>query len=130
MSLLYLPADVILLIFPYLTAYDFLSFTGCTKRFLSFRQEPTFWRTLTISTFRIPPQPLLRSDGARWQWLYKSLLTQTSVYTWGNNERGNLGHGFGLPPAMHHHALPRNHGWPTEIEEIDDVGVVADVQCG
>jgi len=117
MTLTELPTDVIVLIFPYLTACDFLSFTSCTKKFLSFRHEPTFWRLLTTRTFRVPSQPLLHSDGARWQWLYKSLLTQTHLYTWGNNERGNLGYGTCSASGYPHQFTHR-------------VGVVADVQCG
>lgn len=128
MTLTELPTDVIVLIFPYLSACEFLSFTSCTKRLLSFRHEPTFWRLLTTRTFRVPSQPLLRSDGARWQWLYKSLLTQTHVYTWGNNDRGNLGYGSRRRAADYPHQ--HSYGLPNKYMDLGHVGVVADVQCG
>ena len=141
MILTELPTDIILLVFPYLSAPDFLSFTSSTRYFLSFRQEPAFWRGLTINTFRIPPQPLLQADGARWQWLYKSLLTQTRVYTWGNNEHSNLGHTTARPhrPNVPRRGLHIQHGrsregfhvgWPTQIRNEGRLGVVVDVQCG
>ncbi|KAA6408543.1 MAG: hypothetical protein FRX48_07625 [Lasallia pustulata] len=132
-----LPTDVLFAIFPYLDAQEFLSLTSSAKALLSFRLDPTFWRTLTRTTFRIPPQPLLQADGARWQWLYRNLLTQTRVFTWGNNEKGNLGHGY--PTGDESTRLPHYQGqwraggtvgWPARMEGVDDVGVVADLQCG
>lgn len=142
MSVVDLPTDILVLIFPYLSARDFLAFTSSSKDFLSFRQEPAYWRSLTTKTFRIPPQRLLQTDGARWQWLYKSLLTQSYVYTWGNDERGNLGHGnderrafrtrvqrFHIRRDAHNDSLYPD-GWPTQIWDQDTVGVIADVQCG
>ena len=134
-----LPTDIIVLVFPYLSPQDFLSFTSITKTFLTFRYEPTFWRTWTTRTFRIPSQPLLQADGPRWQWLYKSLSTDTRAFTWGNNERYNLGHS--IPNTVNTSMrLRRNHnpligtllhvGWPTEMGHLDIVGIIADIQCG
>lgn len=112
---------------------------------MTYREDPTFWHTLTRKTFRIPPQPLLQ--GARWQWLYKKLLTQTRLYTWGDNKSGNLGHGDSLAVAatreIHGHRAGRGYssirrgrptqsGYPRPAVIPDDlgVGIVADVQCG
>jgi SCF-associated factor 1 len=129
-----LPTDIIVLLFPYLSAQDFLALTCSTKALLSFRQEPTFWRKKTISTFRIPPQPLLADDGPRWQWLYKSLFSQTHIFTWGNNEKLNLGHGFihfsNEVPYGGGPAYERRVGWPSEVEITNPIGIVVDVQCG
>lgn len=110
------------------------------KSFLPLCQNPIFWRNLTRSTFRIPSQPLLQADGGRWQWLYRNLLTRTRVYTWGNNERANLGHScrshIGPPYQRVDRRLwrtveNRRVGWPTEMEDVRQrIGVVADVQCG
>lgn len=146
MSLTKLSIDIAVLIFPYLNARDFLSFTSCTKQLLSFRQDPTFWRTLTTRTFpfRLPSQLLLRSDGARWQWLCKSLLTQAHVYTWGSNgPGGNLGHSFSItvpthpptPGGLRQSISPSfdrisRKAWPTEMKYLSNIGVVIDVQCG
>ncbi|MCJ1437909.1 hypothetical protein MMC27_007296 [Xylographa pallens] len=133
-----LPLDILVLIFPYLSAPDFLSLSSSSKALLTYRQEPSFWHGLTAETFRLPPQPLLRADGARWQWLYKSLATQSRVFTWGNNEKGNLGHSAHViqnPPGR---ALRRGPGAlryqsaavPLEIQNETVVGIVSDVQCG
>ena len=134
MNLTELPTDIVVLLFPYLNAADFLALTSCTSTFHSYRQDPTFWRDLTQRTFRIPPQPLLTDNGARWQWLYKSLLTQTHVFTWGNNDQSTLGHSFLVVPTATrrnmYNALARRIGWPTKMEYMEEVGVVSDVQCG
>ncbi len=111
----------------------------------AYHEDSTFWHALTRKTFRIPPQPLLQ--GARWQWLYKKLLTQTRLYTWGDNKSGNLGHGeslavtatreiqrfrYGRGNSSVQRALPRESGYPRPavIDEELGVGIVADVQCG
>lgn len=104
------------------------------KSLASYRLDPTFWRTLTESTFRIPSQPLLQGGGARWQWLYKRLLTQTQLYTWGNNDRGSLGlfrhqsAASGSPERMN---KIRHAPFPQRVDlSTASVGIVADVQCG
>lgn len=129
LSLTDLSTDILYNIFPHLTAAEFLSLTSSTKLLYDYRQDPIFWRVLTRKTFRIPPQPLLQADGARWQWLYKHLLTQTQLFTWGNNVRGNLGRR--ISPSSQ---LPRGptieNLWPGRATIEDDVGIVADVQCG
>jgi len=104
------------------------------KSLASYRLDPTFWRTLTESTFRIPSQPLLQGGGARWQWLYKRLLTQTQLYTWGNNDRGSLGL-FRHQSAASGNPGPTNklrHApFPHRVDlSTASVGIVADVQCG
>ena len=109
------------------------------KALHTYHQDPTFWHALTRTTFRIPDQPLLR--GARWQWLYKKLLTQTRLYTWGDNKSGNLGHENPGPQtqrlspraAVHGRAWRTeagSAGWPKQPLITEDVGIVADVQCG
>ncbi|KAL8895385.1 MAG: hypothetical protein Q9192_003663 [Flavoplaca navasiana] len=138
-TLVDLPTDVLYTIFPYLDPADFLVLTSCTKTLHNYRQDPNYWRILTRTTFRIPPQPLLQADGARWQWLYRRLRTQTQLYTWGSNGCGNLGHGFLNVPrdsaGQHNWAdiNTRNIGWPRKVQ-LDDmpepIGIVADVQCG
>ncbi|MCJ1281496.1 hypothetical protein MMC26_000816 [Xylographa opegraphella] len=138
MPLTELPIDVLVLIFPYLSAPDFLSLTSSCKALLTFRQEPSFWHGLTAETFRLPPQPLLRTDGARWQWLYKSLATQSHVFTWGNNEKGNLGHVTQVLQRPPGRTLRRGPGHlryqsaavPSKIQNETAVGIVSDVQCG
>ncbi|KAI4273859.1 MAG: hypothetical protein L6R35_006375, partial [Caloplaca aegaea] len=133
-----LPTDVLYNIFPYLEAADFLALTSTTKLLQTYRQDPNFWRSLTRTTFRFPPQPLLQADGARWQWLYRRLRTQTQLYTWGSNGCGNLGHGIGRtdPQASVYESDDSNSrsiGWPRRVppEQLpEDIGIIADVQCG
>lgn len=113
------------LIFPYLGAVDYVRLTSCTRALFPYRGDLIFWRALTRRTFRIPDQPLLQEE--RWKWLYKKLLTQTHLYTWGNNASGNLGHeGRGqaeggiarpnLAPRARRlgRRYPLWHGWPKE----------------
>lgn len=117
------------------------------KTLLSYRQDPNYWRLLTRSTFRIPEQPLLQADGARWQWLYKNLLTKTQLFTWGSNGSGNLGHASDRlsptlrrrsprgPPFVMRRERGNNSiiGWPRRVPleaASEKIGIVADVQCG
>ncbi|KAL9125556.1 MAG: hypothetical protein Q9217_005255 [Psora testacea] len=123
-------ADILYTIFPYLSAFDYLNLTTCTRSFFSYRQDPTYWHALTRQTFRIPDQPLLQ--GHRWQWLYKKLLTQTRLYTWGDNKSGNLGHSSEFRGNGHQQLqrAPRYSGWPRQPAMDIDVGIISDVQCG
>ena len=141
-----LPLDVLLLIFPHLDPKSFLALCSTCKALQqpSIRLEPSYWRQATRSTFRVPNQPVVEHDGARWQHMYRRLLTQTRVFTWGSNGHTRLGHSYaanarnlmtprvvrpGLP------AMPRRQnrgpgGFPIEMEDTRDLGVIADMQCG
>lgn len=145
MNILDLPQDVLLLVLADLRPKDYLAFCKTSKAFYQeYRQDPSFWRNTTSSTFRLPISPLLAADGPRWYSLYKKLKTQTRLYTWGQGRKGNLGHGrvLRLPPrrgrgrVMPPVTVPRqifqrvNSSWPTETDVPDEVGVIADLQCG
>ncbi|OAG44992.1 hypothetical protein AYO21_00954 [Fonsecaea monophora] len=159
MPLLQLPDDVIPSILTHLDPQDYLAFCRASKAvYLKYRQDSVYWRHEASNTFRLPISPLLAADGPRWYWLYKRLKTQTRLYTWGQGLKGSLGPGRALPvprrPLPHgpHHipqrALPRvphrplptmihsrpfqraSSTWPTEVHIPDDVGVIADLQCG
>lgn len=145
MPLLDLPEDVLSLILLNLKADDYLAFTRTSRdAYATYRQAPLYWRNAAATTFRLPISPLLSADGARWYWLYKKLKTQTRLYTWGQGLKGNLGMGRGLRPSPrafrgHHlpHGPPRHmtfqrtsSSWPTEAHVPDEVGVIADLQCG
>ena len=155
MSLLDLPQDVLSIILSFLQPKDYLSFCRVTKQvYLEYRQDSLYWRTETSNTFRLPISPLLAADGPRWYWLYKRLKTQTRLYTWGQGLGGNLGPGRALSVPrrpQHPHVPPRvlprvparparppprqvfmrtSSSWPTETHVPEDVGVIADLQCG
>ncbi|KAI1624898.1 regulator of chromosome condensation 1/beta-lactamase-inhibitor protein II [Exophiala viscosa] len=150
MSLLDLPQDILSIILSYLHPKDYLAFCQISKAvYLGYRQDSLYWRTATSNTFRLPISPLLDADGQRWYWLYKRLKTQTQLYTWGQGVKGNLGFGRALPiPRRPHprvgHARPfppnripsrptfpkASSNWPTETHVPDEVGVIADLQCG
>ena len=148
MNLLDLPEEVLSLILLHVPPQDYLRVCRTSKQAYSMlRQESTYWRSLTATIFRLPISPLLAADGPRWYWLYRKLSTQTRLYTWGQGLKGNLGQGRGLraPPRGpirgirgHHppHAPPRvtfqrtSSDWPTEAHVPDEVGVIADLQCG
>lgn len=146
-----LPLDVLLLIFPYLDVKSFLALCSTCKALHqpSIRLEPSYWRNATRSTFRVPNQPVVENDGARWQQMYRRLLTQTRVYTWGSNGHTRLGHSYAadahslmtprvvtprvIRPGLPGGARRQNRapaGVPTEMEDTRDLGVIADMQCG
>jgi len=138
-----LPLDILVLIFPYLDAKSFLSLCSTCKAFQqpTIRLDPYYWSHATRSAFRVPNQPVVHADGLRWQRLYKRLLTQSRVFTWGSNTHNCLGHapsvvhprfrhprqrvppGAPLVPALH-------ASFPTEMMGSRDLGIIADLQCG
>lgn len=142
MKIIDLPEDVLAIIFLYLDPRSFLSLCASSKLLHgNYQKDSLYWRSLTSSTFRTPISPLLRADGARWYYLYRRLKTQTKLYTWGAGLKGNLGRGIGLRGPRgrligHRPVQPRlvyqrvNSHWPTETHVPDEVGVVADLQCG
>lgn len=150
MNVLDLPEDILSLVFVLLEPKDFLALC-CSSRILytNYQKDSLFWRTKTSTTFRTPISPLLRADGARWYHLYRRLKTQTRLYTWGQGLKGNLGHGMGMrhgppgPPVLRGRRGGRvivqpprlvfqrtTSTWPTEAHVPDEVGVIADLQCG
>lgn len=144
MSLLDLPVDILLLIFPYLDVPSFVSLTSTCKALhnTDISDYSSFWSSATRSTFRVPNQPVVQNDGKRWQKMYKRLLTQSRVFTWGNNGKGNLGHSFesnlqnrGVSPIMARRNMMRARGsrhvsWPTEMDHTQELGIIADLQAG
>ncbi|KAF4539849.1 Regulator of chromosome condensation rcc1 [Lasiodiplodia theobromae] len=152
-SLAELPLDVMTnCIIPRLDAASFMALCRTCKAFYdpSFRQDATYWRTTTQSTFRIAERPVKVADGAHWQKLYRNLLHNTRVYTWGENSRGALGQedpNDNSPPPPRH-GLLRGRGpilrrgrpqaarqiherpYPHEMFNSKGLGVIADLQCG
>jgi SCF-associated factor 1 len=135
-----LPLDILVLVFPYLDAKSFLSFCSTCKAFQqpSIRLDPAYWSYATRSAFRVPNQPIVQHDGVRWQKMYRRLLTQSRVYTWGNNSHRRLGHSYGDDQlSVRTPRMPRirrlgneSISTPTEMEGTRALGVVADLQCG
>lgn len=140
--LLDLPVEILLLIFPYLDANSFLSLTSSCKSLHQpeFIHEASFWSTIVRTTFRVPNQPVVQNDGKRWQKLYKRLLTQSRVMTWGDNQKACLGHSYTSPAGFrmrggplrgHARAIRQKHiSWPQKMEGTEGLGVVSDLQCG
>lgn len=141
-SLLDLPVELLLSIFAYLDVSSFLSLTSTCKALNQpeLVYDAAYWSTLVRTTFRVPNQPVVEKDGMRWQKLFKRMLTQSRIYTWGNNEKACLGHsyelpsnlqGIGPPGTRRHNALRRRHiSWPERMERVHDLGVVSDLQAG
>ncbi|KAF2678514.1 hypothetical protein K458DRAFT_480794 [Lentithecium fluviatile CBS 122367] len=134
-----LPLDILVLVFPYLDARSFLSLCCTCKAFQqpSIRLDPAYWSYATRSAFRVPNQPVVQHDGDRWQKLYRRLLTQSRVYTWGNNTHHRLGHSYD-EPVTRHPGAPRFRrfvqnsycSFPTEMDHARELGIIADLQCG
>jgi SCF-associated factor 1 len=134
-----LPLDILVLIFPYLDATSFLALCSTCKGFQqpSIRLDSAYWSFATRSTFRVPNQPVVQYDGGRWEKMYRRLLTQSRVFTWGSSGQKRLGHSYN-DPAMARFP-PRRPGRirinadcsvPTEMEDTRELGVIADMQCG
>jgi SCF-associated factor 1 len=147
-SIINIPLDILLLILPYLDPKSFLALCSTCKALQqpSIRLEPSYWRQVTRATFRVPNQPVVEHDGARWQNMYRRLLTQTRVFTWGSNNQTRLGHsyepntGYVSSPRVVRlgilgRPLPRRldagpSKFPMQMEDIRSLGVIADMQCG
>jgi len=136
-----LPLDILVLVFPYLDANSFLALCSTCKAFQqpSIRLDPAYWSYATRSVFRVPNQPVVQHDGVRWQKMYRRLLTQSRVYTWGNNTHHRLGHSYDdeesvvrNPRAPLFRRFHQNSycSLPTEMEGTRELGVIADLQCG
>lgn len=135
-----LPLDILVLIFPYLDAKSFLALCSTCEAFQqpSIRLDPAYWSHVTRTTFRVPNQPVVQHDGVRWQKMYRRLLTQSRVYTWGNNTHYRLGHSYEPEPAVRNPMIPHfrrfyqknDCSFPMEMERTRELGVIADLQCG
>ncbi|KAM3423083.1 hypothetical protein BST61_g543 [Cercospora zeina] len=144
-ALLDLPVDLLVLIIPYLDARSFLSLTStCTALHTAdFVHDSPYWSALVRRDFRVPNQPVVENDGRRWHKLYKRLRTQSKAFTWGNNEKGCLGHAthdLPTPPnafrgqdarmRIHRGRRPRKAVYPGEMQGLENLGVISDMQCG
>ncbi|KAI5367545.1 putative regulator of chromosome condensation 1/beta-lactamase-inhibitor protein II [Septoria linicola] len=144
-TLLDLPLDLLVLIFPYLDARSFLAFTSTCRTLHNpdYVHDSAYWSALVRRDFRVPNQPVVANDGRRWQKLYKRLRTQSKAFTWGNNEKGCLGHAINEQDArpvairgrgglirLQHGRRRRNAAWPGEMQALDGLGVISDMQCG
>jgi SCF-associated factor 1 len=141
-----LPLDILVLIFPYLDAKSFLALCSTCKAFHqpSIRLDAAYWSYQTRTTFRVPNQPVVQHDGVRWQKMYRRMLTQSRVFTWGSNSHNRLGHGYeegehdsSRLPRMARMVRPGRRrffnascSFPTEMERTRGLGVIADMQCG
>ncbi|KAF2742040.1 hypothetical protein M011DRAFT_472533 [Sporormia fimetaria CBS 119925] len=123
-SLIDLPLEILLLIFPYLDIKSFLALCNTCKSLHqdSIRLDSLYWSHAVRDTFRVPNQPVVQHDGARWQKLYRRLLTETRAFTWGSNTRKQLGH-----DTMGRHF---KGSYPEEMKDVRALGVIADMQCG
>jgi SCF-associated factor 1 len=138
-SLTDLPLDILVLVFPYLDAKSFLALCSTCKALNqeSIRLDPAYWSYATQTAFRVPNQPVVKHDGARWQKMYRRMLTQSHVFAWGSNVYGRLGHSYaprtpqGRRPLGRHQGMRNAHcSFPTEMENTRDLGIIADMQCG
>lgn len=152
-SFLDLPLDVLLLIFPYLEARDFISLTSTCKSLYdeNIRYSSAYWGPATRSKFRVRNRLAAQQNGFHWQRLYRRLMTQSRVYTWGQNIWGCLGQdahesrdgpqrvplrGLRLGPGDRRRGMAarpvaqRSHDVPAEMAHGQDVGTIADLQCG
>ncbi|KAI4719903.1 hypothetical protein E4T48_03911 [Aureobasidium sp. EXF-10727] len=145
-QLLDLPVDILYLIFPYLDVTSFVALTSTCSALHQpdIAQYAPYWSLAARNTFRVPNQPVVENDGLRWQKMYRRLLTESRCFTWGNNDRTCLGHSQqthmgapfgrgGIGPAGRRRPIVRTRqhvSWPTEMENVEQLGIIADMQCG
>lgn len=151
-----LPLDVLNCIVPYLDAQSFLALCRTCQAFYNptFRLDAAYWKGATKLTFRVADRLVAQSDGNLWQKLYRRLLHDTRVFTWGNNSRGSLGQedpdeddtqaprhapprGMlrGRGPILRRGPRPvirqiQQSPYPGEMFKSKELGIVADLQCG
>lgn len=135
-SLTDLPLDILVLVFPYLDAKSFLALCSTCKALQqdAIRLDPAYWSHATQTAFRVPNQPVVSHNGARWQKMYRRMLTQSHVFAWGSNVNGRLGHSYQQPFDPHRARRRFIHNahcsFPTEMENTRNLGIIADMQCG
>ncbi|KAK8189268.1 regulator of chromosome condensation 1/beta-lactamase-inhibitor protein II, partial [Phyllosticta capitalensis] len=114
--------DIVLLVVQHLDARSFLALARTCRGFYqeSFRLDPVYWSQATRRAFRLPNQPAVELNGRLWSSLYRRLLTQTHVFTWGNNDHGALGQDEPIP----------HRAYPSEMVGSKELGTIADMQCG
>jgi len=111
-----------LLLFEFHSYYvDVLNFGLASKYLRRVSLDEHFWRERTLTTFRLPPQPI-RQKG--WYELYQRLST-AKVFTWGHNEFGRLGHSYENLGSR----TQFNIRTPTEVETLRHQ-IVVDLKCG
>ncbi|KAI9709492.1 MAG: hypothetical protein M1820_003252 [Bogoriella megaspora] len=136
-----LPREILDSTFSYLDATSFLALCSTCRAFHhpDIRLNATYWRR-AVRSFRVPNQPAVEGDGARWQKLYRRLFTQTRAYTWGSNACGCLGHSCDSAEGLARRsgnsriairvALRKNNiSVPKEMDDASKQGVIADLQC-
>ncbi|KAK8249041.1 regulator of chromosome condensation 1/beta-lactamase-inhibitor protein II, partial [Phyllosticta capitalensis] len=143
--------DIVLLVVQHLDARSFLALARTCRGFYqeSFRLDPVYWSQATRRAFRLPNQPAVELNGRLWSSLYRRLLTQTHVFTWGNNDHGALGQDevednedpprrfprLRGPILRHGPRPPRrqpipHRAYPSEMVGSKELGTIADMQCG
>lgn len=147
-----LPMDVLRdCIIHYLDAPSFLALCRtCTDLAKpDFRYDPAYWKAVTQRTFRVTDHIAAPADGKRWQKLYKNLVHNTRVFTWGEDSRGALGQEDpnadlpARPPGLFRGRGPimrrgrpqvvrqfEHRPYPVEMHGSRNLGVIADLQCG
>ncbi|KAF2238784.1 RCC1/BLIP-II [Viridothelium virens] len=132
-----LPKEVFDIILSYLEPKSLLNLCSTCRALhhADIRLNATFWRQ-AVRSYRVPNQPIIEGDGEHWQKLYRRLVTQTHVYTWGSNAYGSLGHSFEIQSSNPGSGLRRSHridaknvSVPKEMDDAPKLGVLVDLQC-
>ncbi|KAI9314427.1 regulator of chromosome condensation 1/beta-lactamase-inhibitor protein II [Dichotomocladium elegans] len=125
MKLIELPPDVLYSIFSKLSATSLARLERTCRRLRELCNDDLLWKHLVIDDYNVPSCSTYRSSG--WKAFY-SRLSNSRVFTWGENSDGRLGHRD--PP----HLLPRSR-WqriitePRELLSLRGKGIV-DIHAG
>jgi len=124
LNLLDLPHDILLAIVHFLPPKSLFTFLSTCQLLQSDRTLHTsarYWRTSTISKFRLPNYPIIAEDGKHWKDLYRRMHTDTRLYNWGSNKNGLLGD---------RNQVGYKIAWPLEVTARPSPHAIADIVCG
>ncbi|KAI8367586.1 regulator of chromosome condensation 1/beta-lactamase-inhibitor protein II [Radiomyces spectabilis] len=126
MTLIKLPIDVLIEnILSWLDAMALIQMSKTCRFFHQLANDEVLWKRLVLSEFNLPPDASFRQSG--WKSLY-SRLNNPTVYTWGENFDGRLGHGVGRI-GMRRFYNSRSVPEPRELVSLRNKGIV-DIVAG
>jgi SCF-associated factor 1 len=116
-----LPEDILLLIFPYLQATDFLSLCCINKHFYrTFREDSSYWRYHAKNILNLPRHYQSKFEAVTSRQMCETYYKRAKLFIWGNPCRP----AYNLPLEQEGHLE-----WPTEIQAAASLGTIIDVQC-
>ncbi|KAI7884087.1 RCC1/BLIP-II [Lichtheimia hyalospora FSU 10163] len=123
-----LPIDIVYNILSNLDATALCCLNRTCRFFAQFANDELLWKHLVFHVYNLPVTSTFRSSG--WKSLY-SKLSDSRVYTWGENQDLRLGHPNPVVPIRVRGArfTPRHISEPKELKSMRGKGIV-DIHAG